>query len=307
MEKPSEELPSLDAQSPLTREKRPRSEAGCLVGGTPLISRSHVKEVPRVKSVCSYSEELSFTSFALDLPVYSAEPCFLSDPPTSSRSAPVHSLDARTACVHKAPVKTPVSAKSPATSSSGYFSSPSSRVSPLSAYASKTNGTNSRLASRRQKWATLLASTFMQLQEGYEEERVKDISTRIATAISGDGEEAKDTFLTLLMNLKDSKNELLRSRVIKGTLPVEVLVTLNEVDLVNPERRKKLDEEFEQRSRDTNLTEIEKALMTTSTLFSCPSCKARDCSWTQRQTRSGDEPMTVFCTCNVCGRTWRKN
>ena len=37
-------------------------------------------------------------------------------------------------------------------------------------------------------------------------------------------------------------------------------------------------------------------------IFSCPSCKTFDVDTEQKQTRSADEPMTIFCTCNACGK-----
>ena len=37
-------------------------------------------------------------------------------------------------------------------------------------------------------------------------------------------------------------------------------------------------------------------------IFSCPSCKTFDVDTEQKQTRSADEPMTIFCTCNSCGK-----
>ncbi|CCW66092.1 unnamed protein product [Phytomonas sp. Hart1] len=306
MDKSPGELASSVTQNSLTREKRPRNVTESFICGAPLSSRHDGEEVPMTRTANVYTEEASTNSSPLDMPVYFTDSHFPRDPPKLYRSNSITSLNARATCIRKAPVKTPVSNKSPGTHPLGHFPSTASMTSLPSLDGSTLNNGSPKPASRRQKWATLLVSTFMQSEEGYEEERVKDICTHIATAIPGDGEETKDTFLTLLMNLRDSKNEQLRSQVMKGVLPVEVLVNLNEVDLVNPERRKKLDEDFQKRARDTNLTEIQKGLMTTSTLFSCPSCKARDCSWTQKQTRSGDEPMTIFCTCNVCGNTWRK-
>lgn len=35
-------------------------------------------------------------------------------------------------------------------------------------------------------------------------------------------------------------------------------------------------------------------------IFSCPRCKSYNVDTEQKQTRSADEPMTIFCTCNVC-------
>ena len=48
-----------------------------------------------------------------------------------------------------------------------------------------------------------------------------------------------------------------------------------------------------------------KAKKATTTTFTCknPQCKSTDCSYSAQQTRSGDEAMTIFITCNVCGKT----
>ncbi len=33
-------------------------------------------------------------------------------------------------------------------------------------------------------------------------------------------------------------------------------------------------------------------------------CKSKDIDTEQKQTRSADEPMTLFCACNRCGKRW---
>lgn len=35
-------------------------------------------------------------------------------------------------------------------------------------------------------------------------------------------------------------------------------------------------------------------------IFACPYCKSFDIDTVQKQTRSSDEPMTIFCSCNMC-------
>ncbi|EKG07322.1 transcription elongation factor, putative [Trypanosoma cruzi] len=161
-------------------------------------------------------------------------------------------------------------------------------------------------SSRVAKWSALIGSALMQGRAKEEEEKINALALRIVTAIPGDRSLAADGFRVLLVNLRDAKNTKLREDIIEGRLPVEVLVHMSERDLLNPEARKNQEEEFLKRSRDTDLSEIRRAMATKSTLFQCPSCKARDCSWTQKQTRSADEPMTVFCICNVCDHKWRR-
>ncbi len=39
--------------------------------------------------------------------------------------------------------------------------------------------------------------------------------------------------------------------------------------------------------------------------FTCYKCKSNNCSYYQMQTRSADEPMTTFVSCNECGNRWK--
>ena len=39
--------------------------------------------------------------------------------------------------------------------------------------------------------------------------------------------------------------------------------------------------------------------------FKCGRCKKRQCSYFEMQTRSADEPMTIFVTCINCGKRWK--
>ena len=42
-----------------------------------------------------------------------------------------------------------------------------------------------------------------------------------------------------------------------------------------------------------------------SDMFKCAKCKTSRTTFYQKQTRSADEPMTVFITCRNCGHEWR--
>jgi DNA-directed RNA polymerase subunit M/transcription elongation factor TFIIS len=44
-------------------------------------------------------------------------------------------------------------------------------------------------------------------------------------------------------------------------------------------------------------------------LFTCPrsTCKSKKCTYYELQTRSADEPMTIFITCLDCGKNFKKS
>ena len=45
--------------------------------------------------------------------------------------------------------------------------------------------------------------------------------------------------------------------------------------------------------------------MLKASLFTCGRCKSIKTTSTQKQTRSADEPMTVFVLCLNCGKRWK--
>ena len=65
---------------------------------------------------------------------------------------------------------------------------------------------------------------------------------------------------------------------------------------------------FFARHKDKKLRKIEadKPTRVGSSLFQCPRCGVSNCTYTQLQTRSADEPMTNFCFCLVCKKRWRE-
>ena len=40
-------------------------------------------------------------------------------------------------------------------------------------------------------------------------------------------------------------------------------------------------------------------------MFTCRKCKSKKCTYYELQTRSADEPATIFITCLDCGKNWR--
>lgn len=211
----------------------------------------------------------------------------------------------------KTPTSTPASAAgtptlvSPAQGSPALSSPASTTTSPQS--LSPVSAVVAKMSPLHRRWANLLHPALMQDREPHEAEAVMALCARIIAALPGDLEETADGFQTILFSMRDKKNGELRRKLVEGELLVERLVRMDDRELANPELRKKIEDKMEDRAKDTNLSELAKAMRTSnSTLFKCKTCGARDTSWYQRQTRSGDEPMTVIITCNKCNTQWRQ-
>ena len=59
-----------------------------------------------------------------------------------------------------------------------------------------------------------------------------------------------------------------------------------------------------QKVREKRQLEGNKAMATDR--FICSRCRKRECTYYEMQTRSADEPMTIFITCLNCGKHWRQ-
>jgi len=67
--------------------------------------------------------------------------------------------------------------------------------------------------------------------------------------------------------------------------------------------------EIEKTSRrliDAANADYDKKTIRESALYQCKICKSRRITKTEKQTRSGDEPMTSFFQCVDCGRGWKE-
>lgn len=63
-------------------------------------------------------------------------------------------------------------------------------------------------------------------------------------------------------------------------------------------------EKYENIIKKKELLELKKNNNSTTDAYTCKKCKNKKCNVTERQTRAGDEPATVFITCVECGYTF---
>jgi len=96
-------------------------------------------------------------------------------------------------------------------------------------------------------------------------------------------------------------NKELFQRYKKGEMSLDDMSRMNSYDLF--ETRWK--ESFEQQQiREKRQLEGDKSMATDQ--FLCGRCHKRECTYYEMQTRSADEPMTIFITCLNCGKHWRQ-
>jgi transcription elongation factor S-II len=107
-----------------------------------------------------------------------------------------------------------------------------------------------------------------------------------------------DRLRTIYFNLKNEEilNLLKNNELLPQTL---ALMTHQEM---NPDHWKELLEKkskIDESKYDTNL-------VANTDMFTCGKCKSKKCSYYTMQTRSADEPETIFITCLDCGKHWKR-
>jgi transcription elongation factor S-II len=121
------------------------------------------------------------------------------------------------------------------------------------------------------------------------------------------GPETKEQYRTkmrsLYQNLKNKSNPQLRIRVLTNEVTPDEFVKLSHDELKSAERRE-ADRKIEKENMDKAM--VAQAERSISTSLQCGKCGQRKVTYTEAQTRSADEPMTLFCTCLNCGKTWKQ-
>ena len=114
----------------------------------------------------------------------------------------------------------------------------------------------------------------------------------------------KQNFRSVVNNLHpDSpvKNPRLLSRVLEGEFELSIIPFMSSYEMF-PEKWFELKDKLVQ--REQKILEGNKSRATDQ--FKCRRCNKRECTYYELQTRSADEPMTIFSTCLNCGKEWRQ-
>lgn len=107
---------------------------------------------------------------------------------------------------------------------------------------------------------------------------------------------------TLASNLRLKTNPELRIRLNNGDILPKDFVVMDPKDMA-PEHIKKQLEDIKKKNLFNAQGATQERAVTDR--FTCGKCKEKKVSYYQLQTRSADEPLTTFCTCENCGNRWK--
>ncbi|XP_060027649.1 transcription elongation factor A protein 2 isoform X2 [Erinaceus europaeus] len=112
----------------------------------------------------------------------------------------------------------------------------------------------------------------------------------------------KNRVRSRISNLKDAKNPGLRRNVLCGAITPQQIAVMTSEEMASDELK-----EIRKAMTKEAIREHQMARTggTQTDLFTCGKCRKKNCTYTQVQTRSSDEPMTTFVVCNECGNRWK--
>lgn len=106
-----------------------------------------------------------------------------------------------------------------------------------------------------------------------------------------------DHLRSVYVNLK---NETLINMVESGEIKSHQIAFMTHQEM-RPDRW----EELIKAKSIKDKAKFEQNIEAATDIFTCRKCKSKKCTYYQLQTRSADEPMTIFVTCLDCGTRWK--
>lgn len=103
---------------------------------------------------------------------------------------------------------------------------------------------------------------------------------------------------TMVTNI--NQNTELLQNIRNGEIGIDQLAFMTHQEMC-PEKWKQRIERKIQRDRSKVTNNIEAS----TDMFTCGKCKSKKCTYYEMQTRSADEPATIFITCLDCGKNWK--
>lgn len=105
-----------------------------------------------------------------------------------------------------------------------------------------------------------------------------------------------DRFRSIYFNL----NESIQQQLHNGHLTPQIVAFMTHQEFA-PEKWQSLIDKKKKR----DLTKFTNNIEASTDMFTCKKCKSKRCTYYELQTRSADEPSTIFVTCLDCGKRWK--
>ncbi|XP_004586196.1 transcription elongation factor A protein 2 [Ochotona princeps] len=112
----------------------------------------------------------------------------------------------------------------------------------------------------------------------------------------------KNRVRSRISNLRDAKNPELRRNVLCGAITPQQIAVMTSEEMASDELKEMRKAMTKEAIREHQMA---RTGGTQTDLFTCSKCRKKNCTYTQVQTRSSDEPMTTFVVCNECGNRWK--
>lgn len=135
-------------------------------------------------------------------------------------------------------------------------------------------------------------------------EKVVEIEEKIFAKFKGDSPYV-NRILEIIHNIKDENNLEFRENIINGIITSDDLCTMNANEMLNKAKKDEIKKEIEKKVDEVRSDWIEKHGEVTEGVYRCRNCGGKRTIQHEQQTRSADEPMTLFITCVNCKNTWK--
>lgn len=172
----------------------------------------------------------------------------------------------------------------------------------------KTDGVNTTIYDNTTRNASISALyTALAIERDDSPNIILSVATEIESEVfkeeySNVNDGYRNKLRTFTMNLRNKKNPELRENLVLGNLTPQKFIKMSPNEMA-PEALRKEMEQLHKRNLFDAQGATEKRAVTDR--FTCGKCKHKRVSYYQMQTRSADEPLTTFCTCENCGNRWK--
>lgn len=110
----------------------------------------------------------------------------------------------------------------------------------------------------------------------------------------------RNCILSKRYNLVHNAN--LRYNILTGHITPEKFVNMSHMEMATQQLQDTLQRAHQDAIRDAQIGDT---YQSTTNIYKCSKCKNNKCCYSEVQTRSADEPMTIMVTCLTCQHKWK--